>query len=111
MALPIKATILFLSKASTLQEHGTDYNIYHVKQYPTYRYYSSKPEDYDIALVQTKSRIEFNKFVQPACLWRSEDTTSLTHVSVSGWGTTNPSNTITIYFKITLFNFRMPYPF
>ncbi|XP_013149180.1 PREDICTED: trypsin-7-like isoform X2 [Papilio polytes] len=74
-----------------IHEHGTDYNIYHVKQYPTYRHYSSKPEDYDIALVQTKSRIEFNKFVQPACLWRSEDTTSLTHVSVSGWGTTNPN--------------------
>ncbi|XP_013149181.1 PREDICTED: serine protease snake-like [Papilio polytes] len=83
--LPLRPKI-FRFGTTNITKRGQDYKILRVINHPNYK---SPSKYYDIALVETKSKIVFNEFVQPACLWRNEDTSSLTHVSVSGWGVTD----------------------
>lgn len=42
---------------------------------------------YDIALMELENHVTFSKYIYPACLWTSFETSPLvTEANVTGWG-------------------------
>ncbi|XP_063382863.1 serine protease snake-like [Cydia fagiglandana] len=47
----------------------------------------SAPRKYnDIALLQLSRDVEFSRYIQPACLWTSANTSAILSATVTGWG-------------------------
>jgi len=63
--------------------------------------YGSSGYDYDIAVLELASPLEFNELVQPIALWEDEDT-PMEPAEVSGWGDTENGGTPDILKRLDL---------
>ncbi|XP_047996078.1 serine protease snake-like [Leguminivora glycinivorella] len=49
--------------------------------------YFTAPRKYnDIALLQLSKDVEFSRYIQPACLWTSLNTSTISGATITGWG-------------------------
>lgn len=74
----------------------TDANIINIIVHPEYH----PPKKYnDIALMELENHVQFNKFIQPGCLWTKFSTNSLgTEATLTGWGVVETGkNSLTLF--------------
>lgn len=76
--------VIYFQEANDLKP--IDVNIVKIFVHPKYK---SPKKYYDIALMELEKDVKFTSNVQPACLWREFDTSSLGNkANVTGWGIT-----------------------
>ncbi|VVC95342.1 unnamed protein product, partial [Leptidea sinapis] len=65
-------------------ERFIDKKIKRIIKHPTYM---SPKKYFDIAIIEISEKVQFTKYIQPACLWSDFDTTRLgKQATVTGWG-------------------------
>jgi len=84
-----------------LSENDGDEQKREMKNVHIHPSYGSSGYDYDIAVVELSSPLEFNSLVQPIALWEEKDT-PLGPAKVSGWGDTETGGTPDILKKLDL---------
>ncbi|XP_050668053.1 serine protease snake-like [Leptidea sinapis] len=71
-------------------ERFIDKKIKRIIKHPTYM---SPKKYFDIAIIEISEKVQFTKYIQPACLWSDFDTTRLgKQATVTGWGITEFRN-------------------
>lgn len=66
-------------------DYPQDIKISKIIRHPCYK---PPKKYYDIALIELERSLDFNKNVQPACLWNSLNTDKIEKASAAGWGVT-----------------------